>query len=504
MGEKQKCLSTRDQGLAQPLVIETFSGRVQVRFDRNAAFTAFGQMPFFIQFLKTADLFDPWVNECPLRLTSNNAPKTRDVLGTLLLSTLAGHQRYTHVTALRSDGVNPGLLGMTKVASEDSLRRFLKRIPEDDACAWLERHNQKCWAPLLTLPWVLDADTTVKPLYGHQEGAVLGYNPQKPGRPSHVYHSFMMAQTRLVLNVEVAPGNKTAGSHALGALERLLRRIPRAQRPEMFRADSSFGVEAVMAFCEQERLDYLCKLRLTSGVKKLAHRLFSIGEWEHAGQGWRGAEATLRLAGWSRRRRVILLRRPIKEAVALSHERQGRLELAWLEADGGVKKYEYAMLVTTRTEGVYELAQLYRDRGDSENHFDELKNQWGWGGYMTQDLHRCQIMARSVALIYNWWLLFARLARPDKHLEAISSRPLLLHGVGEMTRHAGQKHVSIAHAHGKAGKARTAMRVVAGFLHALTPIAEQLERWRLILSRAFVQFLRGALIPLPKAFPRTG
>src|SRR5208283_2710716 len=39
--------------------------------------------------------------------------------------------------------------------------------------------------PLIAEPWILDVDTTIKPLYGHQEGAVLGYNPKKPGRPSH-------------------------------------------------------------------------------------------------------------------------------------------------------------------------------------------------------------------------------------------------------------------------------------------------------------------------------
>jgi len=54
-------------------------------------------------------------------------------------------------------------------------------------------------------PWILDVDTTVKPLYGHQEGAVVGYNPKKPGRPSHTYHSYMLANLRLVLEVEV-PG----------------------------------------------------------------------------------------------------------------------------------------------------------------------------------------------------------------------------------------------------------------------------------------------------------
>src|ERR1700733_5208213 len=40
--------------------------------------------------------------------------------------------------------------------------------------------------------WILDIDTTVKPLYGRQEGAVVGYNPKKPGRPSHCYHTYSM------------------------------------------------------------------------------------------------------------------------------------------------------------------------------------------------------------------------------------------------------------------------------------------------------------------------
>ena len=33
-------------------------------------------------------------------------------------------------------------------------------------------------------------------------------------------------------------------------------------------------------------------------------------------------------------------------------------------------------------------------------------NQWGSAGNTTQDLYRCQVMARHIALIYNWWSLF--------------------------------------------------------------------------------------------------
>jgi hypothetical protein len=32
----------------------------------------------------------------------------------------------------------------------------------------------------------------------------------------------------------------------------------------------------------------------------------------------------------------------------------------------------------------------------------KLKNQWGWGGFTTQDLTRCRLLAGTVALVYNW------------------------------------------------------------------------------------------------------
>jgi len=67
-----------------------------------------------------------------------------------------------------------------------------------------------------------------------------------------------------------------------------------------------------------------------------------------------------------------------------------------------------------------------------------LKNHWDWGGFTTQDLKRCRLLARSVALIYNWWSLFVRLADPDHHRDVITSRPLLLQAMARQTQHAGQ------------------------------------------------------------------
>jgi hypothetical protein len=56
------------------------------------------------------------------------------VLGTVLLSVLSGHRRYAHITALRADAVNPQLLGMSKVLSEDAIRRGFERIALTAGC----------------------------------------------------------------------------------------------------------------------------------------------------------------------------------------------------------------------------------------------------------------------------------------------------------------------------------------------------------------------------------
>ena len=63
-----------------------------------------------------------------------------DVLGTILLSVLAGTGGMRIISAWRGDGVNPGLLGMRKVASEDSVRRGLSAMKEEETGPWLKKH----------------------------------------------------------------------------------------------------------------------------------------------------------------------------------------------------------------------------------------------------------------------------------------------------------------------------------------------------------------------------
>src|SRR5215472_8694286 len=105
-------------------VADTFAGRVHIEWDTAAPVTPLGQLPFFIEYLKQGGLFDGWVADCPLVFTSPNAAQTRRaghpvVIGAGGAPALCAR----HGIALRC--VNPPLLGMSKVVSEDALRRAL-------------------------------------------------------------------------------------------------------------------------------------------------------------------------------------------------------------------------------------------------------------------------------------------------------------------------------------------------------------------------------------------
>jgi hypothetical protein len=487
--------------------LDTFAGKVHVKWSAEAAVSSLGLMPFFIEFLKSSGLFEKFVEKCPLTYTSPNAPKKRDVLGTILLSVLAGHWRYAHMNSIRNDGINPALLGMTAVMSEDSVRRGLIGMNEADSEGWLKGSLKASYEPLLEEPWVLDVDTTVKQLYGHQEDAKNGYNPSKPGRPSHAYHSYFVAGIRMVLDVEVQAGNQTAPSFAQPGLWGFLDGLPEKTRPVFLRGDCHWGSEKAMAGAEARKIRYVFKLKQSANVKRLIGQIFRKEGWVEAGQSWEGRNEELRLSGWSQARRVVVLRRALpkkegSEAEVSGRRKSGRktpkqmtLDLPEINYRG--VQYEYVVLVTSLTDEVLSVAQHYRDRGDSENNFDELKNQWGWAGFTTQDRKRCQIMGRIIAVIYNWWTIFMRLGIPDKHAEAITSRPLALQGIARQTRHGNQTTVEITSMHSRGGEIAEILTKVSAFLKRIKTTAEQLtqgERWRLILSAAFRSFLGGKVL----------
>jgi hypothetical protein len=523
------------------LRVATPGGVFQVRWDENASASALGQLAFFGEFLEVSGLFQRWVENCPLEYTSPNAPEVRDVLGTWLLSILDGQRRYAHINALRADAVAPQILGMTRIISDESLRRALKALAPsigknctddqqlkrqtqlDKSTAWMDTALRESTFDALSTDWILDCDVTVKLLFGNQDGAEIGYNPTKPGRPSHNIHTYWVANLRLVLDAEVKGGKTHPAKYSLPGLMRLLLALPPEKRPRLVRGDNAFGNDPVLTSLESIDQIYLTKLRQTAGVKRLIERNWSRQDWQDVGQGNEAVEAQLKLSGWSHARRVVVVRsvpktKPVTAVESVKGKKAKRQQNLDFEDTDPVKRWDYAVLVTNSNYELRAIGQLYRDRADCENGFDELKNQWGWGGYTTQDLERCNLCARAVALIYNWWSWYVRLANPATRLEAITSRPLLLAGVARLTEHAGQSRLLLTLTHSAGDLIKSMVANIRKGLDTILTTAPQLtkrERWtalvRYIVEKIIATKPKGYAQPTlmpsnfsPPLIPATG
>ena len=103
-------------------------------------------------------------------------------------------------------------------------------------------------------------------------------------------------------------------------------------------------------------------------------------------------------------------------------------------------------------------------------------------------------MARLVALVYNWWNVFCRLAEEDRHMEAGTSRETLQNVIGRLTNTGGRRLLHL-NATGSLGTKTMAMfERISAFLKNMLSTAAQLNseyRWARILTEAFKSFLHG-------------
>ena len=111
------------------------------------------------------------------------------------------------------------------------------------------------------------------------------------------------------------------------------------------------------------------------------------------------------------------------------------------------RRHEFAVYVThlpVAQVNAWQVAELYRQRADTENVFDELKNRWGFNGFCTRQAHATALAARVLLLVYNLWNLFLRLLQPQRHVEARHGRRWFLLIAARRVHSGGAKAIQIA------------------------------------------------------------
>ena len=258
----------------------------------------------------------------------------------------------------------------------------------------------------------------------------------------------------------------------------LLNRLPKEFWPEFFRGDCDWGSDRVMTELEQAGCGYLFKIKKSPSVKRAIEYAHCSAGWTSYDNHWEGKESELKLNSWATARCIIIVRRRLRKTnmpLLLGKENDNRQQaLAFIENPENIKDFEYSVLVTSLNNDLVSIVDHYRDRVDCENNFDEIKNQWGWGGYTTKDVKRCRFISRMVALINNWWTLYVRLSNPNYHRESITSRPLLMSAIGKLTKSGGQQKISITSQHSLVQKTQEMQTNLCDFFDSIKAIAPQL------------------------------
>jgi hypothetical protein len=223
----------------------------------------------------------------------------------------------------------------------------------------------------------LDLDATDDPLHGHQLGRFFhGYYRNYCYLPLYIFCG------QHLLCAQLRPANMDASSGCVQELERIVtqirRRWPGVQI--IIRGDSGFCREELLAWCEQNRLDYVLGLAKNDRLQaEIAAELCEAQEeFQATGQAARVFRDFLyrTLDSWSRSRRVI------GKAEFLSKGENPRFIVTSLSAEqmAGARLYE----------------DVYCARGDMENRIKEQQL------YLFADRTSCQTMrANQLRLFFS-------------------------------------------------------------------------------------------------------
>ena len=189
----------------------------------------------------------------------------------LLDANVVGEARVFGLEALGADPLFVRLAGGS-VPSVNTVYRDLCRFDEMELAKLELVMAEHGLAELQRTPLEsvhLDVDTTVEPLFGHQQGALPGPNPRYQGRPS--YHPLLacVAETRSAVGAVLRPGDRGFGSDDAKSIRIYVDRVRAAVGPDcrvVVRIDAAGDCTEILETIHNAGAHFIVKARLTSDL----------------------------------------------------------------------------------------------------------------------------------------------------------------------------------------------------------------------------------------------
>ena len=392
------------------------------------AVTPFGGLTSFVAFLQQIGFALEVQKALPFAApTSPNAIPLAHTLTAFMIAVVTGASRFAHTDWLRGDRALHAVLGILRFPGTDTVRNFFLRFTQ--------AHIQAFWRPLwgwllsmLACPkegFHLDLDSTVFQRSGVQEGAAKGYNPRRPGRKSHHPILAVLAEAAFILHGWLRSGNAGAARGVVAFLQEALALLPAGLSIRCVRADSGFFEEALLAFLEERKLNYIVVAKLTISLKR---ECAGVKNWTVLDEHYAAGEFQAQLQGWSRPRRFVVIREQIRE----EKEAVGRKLL-------DVPGYTFRVWVTNGNETPLALWQEYNGRATVEQRIEELKNELSADGFCMKEFFCTEAAFLAVLFTFNLLSHYQRMVTPQEPYRQPATLRTQVFIAGAILGHAGKQ-----------------------------------------------------------------
>jgi len=359
----------------------------------NAGLVHFGR------FIDKLNLHERLNSHLSITRASNADYQAADVVVILVLGVLAGVKHMSHMAILGMDSAIRTIFGWKIFPVASTFSRIFKLFTHKHCKELSEVEDEirrlvwkKKWFGRITI----DLDSSVRGVFGTQEGAEKGYNPNKKGQRSYHPLFAFIAETCECLHNWFRPGNTYSANGVVEFMKECYARLPKGVWKVFVRGDSAFFIGALLDFLESKGAEYLIKVKM-----KGLEILLSGKKWRKVRNmpGFEVTEFFYQCSDWLRPRRFVAVR------VLVEVKTDGLLFPEYV--------YEYFCYVTNANLTPWKAHKKYGKRATSENWIEWCKNQMAAGSILTQDFWANSAIFQTCILAYT--LMIWMMQQTQKH-----------------------------------------------------------------------------------------
>ena len=238
--------------------------------------TPFGGMALMKRFIDQVGIRE-YLGELDLPHPGSNRGYTSvEIVESFWLNIWTGASRYVHCNWLRQDEVIKEIFGFREMPSQSTYSRFFGKFNQARNTAVFPNLQQWFFGQMNLGAITVDFDNTVITREGKQEGAAIGYNPNRRGRNSHHPLIAFVSETRMVANAWLRPGNTAASSNCEEFMRETFDHAMAHQKVGLVRADSGFYTESLLNTLEARDLNYIIAAKAYPNIKA---KVRGLSDW---------------------------------------------------------------------------------------------------------------------------------------------------------------------------------------------------------------------------------